>query len=450
MERELRAYPTAPLKCWEEAKKLRKKYYEEYFESARQGKGIRVSGSAWLFYALTAGLGDDVYFLTGEPYGATCSYFTDFSVKCVEEAEKYGFARDLCAYMRNYWGSILLNKFILADGRVMDGWPKPTFHFTSHVCCSHAKWYQNAAELEGGDIPLVAIDLPCEIVDPSVSAERKQRVIEYVASQALEAIEKMERITGRKYDDEKLIEAINNETRSEYLWAKICTYNQRIPAVLEEKTMYSLYVFNALCPSRKEVVEFYNKLLEEVQERYEKGIAASQYEQLRIITDSQPPWPFLKVWRYLEREYGVVSVGSLYTFGLVATWEIDEEGNLVPALPPAERGVKMDTREDAVRAYVEFKLKNLVRTEFHSAHAKSEFLKKIVKQWKVDAVFIHLNKGCEGTAIGQMENRLALIEEGIPVLTFEGNMGDHRDFDEIRTQARIEAFLEGSGVKRIK
>ena len=38
------------------------------------------------------------------------------------------------------------------------------------------------------------------------------------------------------------------------------------------------------------------------------------------MSDTQPPWGFLKVFRYLE-EYGAVSVGSLYTFGLEGIWE---------------------------------------------------------------------------------------------------------------------------------
>ena len=50
----------------------------------------------------------------------------------------------------------------------------------------------------------------------------------------------------------------------------------------------------------------------------------------------------------------------------------------------------------------------------------------------------------------QMENRLALPEENVPVLTHEGNVGDVRDFDLPRTKARIDAWFEGMGLKRLK
>jgi benzoyl-CoA reductase subunit B len=82
-----------------------------------------------------------------------------FAIECLEAVEKAGYARDLCAYLRNYWGSAMIGKFLLADGTIV-GWPKPDFMFTYHHCCSHAPWYRKANEIEGGDIPLYIYDHP--------------------------------------------------------------------------------------------------------------------------------------------------------------------------------------------------------------------------------------------------------------------------------------------------
>jgi len=35
------------------------------------------------------------------------------------------------------------------------------------------------------------------------------------------------------------------------------------------------------------------------------------------------------------------------------------------------------------------------------------------------------------------------------VMTFEGNMGDEREFDEVRTQARVDAFMEQLGLRKL-
>ena len=56
---------------------------------------------------------------------------------------------------------------------------------------------------------------------------------------------------------------------------------------------------------------------------------------------------------------------------------------------------------------------------------------RIAKEWSLDGVLLHYNRGCEGLSVGIAENRLGLIEAGYPVMTFEGNMGDEREFDRL-------------------
>jgi len=43
--------------------------------------------------------------------------------------------------------------------------------------------------------------------------------------------------------------------------------------------------------------------------------------------------------------------------------------------------------------------------------------------------------------LGIAEYRLALKDAGFPVMIFEGNMGDEREFDEAQTMTRIDAFM---------
>ena len=145
-------YKTKFLDCWNEAKQLRENYYKNFVRAHEIG-GIRWAGGAWSFSAVPAGLGDDVYSLTGEPYGATVAYNREFAEECHEAIEAEGYARDLCAYMRNYWGSIVLDKYAWGGE-----WPKADFLWTTHICCSHAKWYQVAGELEGG-VPYFCVDV---------------------------------------------------------------------------------------------------------------------------------------------------------------------------------------------------------------------------------------------------------------------------------------------------
>ena len=151
----------------------------------------------------------------------------------------------------------------------------------------------------------------------------------------------------------------------------------------------------------------------------------------------------------MEKEYGVVSVGSWYTFGLMGAFDEEVDGTLVPLKTPKEQGMKLSTREEALTAYADFRLRNWGWRIFQSVDERLKITNQLVDQWKVDALISHLNKGCEGTAIGQLEARLDLLKRNVPVLTFEGNMADTRDFDLERTLARIDTFLDGLGLKKL-
>ncbi len=428
-------YKTAPLKLWNRAKEIRKNYYLDYAKAHERG-GIRWAGGAWTLGAVTAGLGDDVWSLTSEPYSASIAANKDFSMECMEATERAGYARDLCSYMRNYWGSVILNKYLWGGE-----FPKPDFIWQDHICCSHAKWYQVVQDLEPG-IPAFTID-----VAAGAYKDINENKINYLVGQMHDGIEWLEKITGRTYDDQKLIDAVNNECRATSVWAEICNLNKAIPAPLDEKTMFSLYVLGTLNKHSKEVADYYEELRDEVQERVDNGIAAIGNERCRLMSDTQPPWSFLKVFRYLE-EFGALSVGSLYTFGLIGIWEVKPDGTWGPRTTPAQQGIEIKDREQALRIYADWNLSKPEWQHFYSTHLKTDMMVRIAKEWSLDGVMLHYNRGCEGLSVGIAENRLGLIEAGFPVMTFEGNMGDEREFDATKTMARIDAFMETLEIKK--
>ena len=334
-------YPTEPLKLWKKAKELREQYYINYAMAHEKG-GLRWAGIAGALDAIPTAFGDDVYPLTGEPYAAAISADRKFAKQCMDAAESVGFARDLCAYMRTYWGAMHLNKYLFGGE-----YPKPDFIFQTQICCSHSKWYQHVARVE--KVPAFFLDVG---VGPYKDLTEDR--LDYVASQLHEGIEFVEKATGRKCDDERLIRAVKNEMRSTSLWAEICNLNKAVPAPLDEKTMYSLYVLATLHKSSQWCVDFHEELLDEVKDRVARGIAAVSNERCRIMTDSQPPWAFLKIFRYLE-QFGAVSIGSIYTFGLEGTWKPNPTavGCAHPALGEGHRDAH---REQALRQYADWSL----------------------------------------------------------------------------------------------
>jgi len=432
-----KVYETKPLDCWEKAKELRSRYFVDYAQAKEKG-GLRVSGGALSFAAITAGLGDDIYRLTVEPYGALVAASGPFGVECLEATERFGFSRDACAYTRNYWGSIILNKYALGGE-----FPKPDFRWQTHICCTHAKGETVAGYLEGADIP-------CYVIDVAVghySAEKEHKV-RYIVDQMHDGIEWLEKVTGRTFDDERLIEAVLNEWRNATLWAEICSFNKNIPAPLDEKTMYTLQSLHTFIRETRELVDFYQELKDEVEDRVAKGIAAVPIEKCRLVTTNQPPWALLKIFRYVE-QYGAVSIGSLYTFGLTIPWEAAEDGTITPVKSPDELGVQIRNRDEALEELAKLHMKIPTYYMFHDLEFCDRTMLKFVHDWHVDGVLMHLNHGCEAGCMGVLETRSKLIEAGIPVMPYEGSVADERELDEGRILNRLDIFLESLGLKKM-
>lgn len=443
----VKKYKGEPLQTWKWAKEMRVNYYQNYAQAHDKG-GLCVTGSAWSFLPVVAGLGDDAYYLSEEPYGASTAFDIPFSTRCMEAAEAKGWAVDLCGYVRNYVGSVILGEYTFGGPM-----PKPDLIYQTHVCCSHAKWNQLIEQYEGGDIPFFCTD--CSIGPYEVGPGKeplKEHRLKYVVDQVLDSLEELDKLAqkkwGRRFDDEKFIDAVNNDCNATSLWAEICCLNQAIPAPIDAKSMYPYFNLAAINRHRKEVTDIYKTLRDELKDRIARGVAAIPNERFRIFEDAAPPWYFLDIYRQWE-EYGCACVGSHYIFGLVGIWEEDEQGNRIPRKTPEQLGITMRTREDAVRVMVDWLQSKPYWKQEYSVAMKNDILLKYLKQWKADFAVLHYNRGCEMMSQSVPESRLALLDAGYPVFTYESDMADWRSFDEARIRARIDTFVEGLGLKKL-
>ena len=431
-------YPTEPLKTRDKAKELRYKIYGDFVTAHDKGELI-VGGSGATHFALPAGLGNH-HFLAGESYGAAIAANKDFSTACMEAVENDGYARDLCSYMRNYWGSAMLDKYLDAQGVIHDGFPHYDFVFSLAVCSNHTRWYRHVSDIIGG-VPIFGYDL---VYHSHAPGTEKQWRVDYMVEQFLEAIEWMEKVTGRTYQDELFIEAFRHEARSSKYYGEAMECQKSIPAPLDERMIFVYQGLTSMRPYGKEVADFMLEFRDEVRDRVARGIAAVPNERYRVMTDSNPPWQGLQLYKHIEQTYGVVPLLSIYSLGLHTAMDVDEYGNLFPTPVPHEVGVPMRTREEAVRAYVEWRSK-ICGGLFGLLHLHSDgqVAVKILQQWKADAMMMHMNRGCWGWML-QKPARLEIQEAGFPVCIYEGSMGDYREFDMERTLERLDSFYDSA------
>lgn len=435
-------YRTAPMKMWGEVKQFKDKVFEDYRNAKKEG-GIRILSGTAISLTFHSGF-KDAAIMGAEPFAANVAFHKDFGVKCLEECERHGFGREICGYSKSVWGAMFLNQYIMPDGTAVDEWLKPDLATNFSIAPCHNKWFQYLAE---------KADVPCYLFDmPKAYPYNNENTINYITAQVLDYIEWAEKTTSRKYDDEKFIEGVINETRSFKVWTEIMLLNRSIPAPLDEKTLFSFITPNLSRPYERETTAFYERLLDETRERVEKKIAAVGNEQFRVITDAIPPWPNLQLYRYMERRYGVVVIGSPYVICLIGSWKFDDDGNLVPTPTPEEAGMRLDTREDAVRALVWYKTHFATETLYNIACGEvlHDVTLAIAKQWHADGGILHQNRGCTMQALGSIESRNAMAEAGIPCINYEGNDADPREVDLTNIKRKVDIFFEANNVKRLE
>ncbi len=430
-------YETRPFECWEKAKELRLNSYKRIVAAKDNGQ-LLVTGNRAAPEVLMAGFGE-FEFLGVADYGASVAYAPDFAQDAYGALEARGFSPDLCGYSRAYLGSMMMDRFYFGGP-----FPRPDLVYTQIACDTNVK---NAAIIaEHFGIPHFSVDVPVYQGYPN---RLKEHFINYLLTQFEEIIEGIGRATGRRFDDELFIEAVYNRCRSEALWAEIMMLNQAIPAPMDLKSMFTLYVPLVIMKEKPEAVAFYEGLLDEVKGRVKDSIAAVATERCRLAHDGLPPWFSLRIFR-LPESYGAAFVASHYGIVQFGAFEEGPGGVLQPRRDPRQQGIDFRNRQEALRFFAEWYLDKM-GTEGYDRRAKLAGQLHLIKEWHIDGIVFHNNRGCEGQSQGLLENKAAVAKElGVPTLVYEGNASDIREWSEEQVIDSLESFMETLGLDRLE
>ncbi len=420
-------WETKPLACWGKFKEATKTNYRDM--GKKGGKELLCLGAGVI------GAGFQARVVGGHPYAAQIAG-AGLSAEFVEAAEARGYSRDLCAYARVDLGSSLLHKW--AFGNVF---PEPEFVLGPGGACD-AQRVQMLPLGEHHKLPMYHCD-NLQIYEFDSEQTRRNKD-EYGVAQALEAIEWLEKLTGREFDDEAFIEDLYIDARSTNLRSQVLLMNQYIPAPLDEKTMFSVVVARG----GREGVSLMQELRDEVEDRVRHQIAAVGTERYRVMTFGIPPWHSLNIFRYME-QYGVVSIGSRYTFNNAAGTTLTAEGIEIPVPNLEQRGIILRTREEAVRVALERIVDRPSWQHRTCGRAGRENQLRMARLWHCDGLVMHQNHGCWGATMSASQVKLAFQENNIPVVVYEGSHADERDWNEFRVLARLDAFFESQGLEKL-
>ena len=323
----------------------------------------------------------------------------------LEQAESEGYSVDLCSYAR-------INLAYMKSQAAEVPIPLPDFILCcNNICNTLIKWYENiAAEL---NIPMILIDVPFNHGYEPTSA-----AIDYIKSEFAECILQLEKITGRKFSQERFQEVMELSNENSRAWKRALDLNQAVPAPLNGFELFN-YMSQMVCArGRQETGKLMNLLIEELEEKIRLGESCyEEGEQCRVMWDGIACWPHIKHNFKALAKNGINIVCSSYPEAWVLLYE---PGNL----------------DELAKVYS--MIGNNTCMEYQADRRERE-----VNTFKLDGILFHVNRSCKVMDFMQYEQqRQVAARTGVSIMNFDGDQADPRNFAAAQFETRLEALME--------
>ena len=321
-----------------------------------------------------------------------------------EVCEADGYSNDICAYAR----------ISLAYAKIKDApeqnMPQPDYVLcSSNICNCMMKWYENLSrEL---NIPMIFIDIP---FNPDYEVSDAQ--LAYVRAQFWEAIHQLEDLTGKKWSEERFKEVMEYSGRSSRAWLAAASTARYTPSPFNGFDLLNNMAVMVTARGRKETAETMELLLKEYEENHLKGESTYRGEEKhRIMFEGIACWPWLKVTSNGLKSRGINAITTIYAdaFGFI-----------------------YDDFDGMCRVYCE--VPNAINLE----HSRDKRV-ALCKNYGVEGVLVHTNRSCKlwSGFMYEMSRQIG-SECGIPVVSFDGDQADPRNFSEAQYDTRVQGLTE--------
>ncbi|MBV9507803.1 MAG: 2-hydroxyacyl-CoA dehydratase [Acidobacteriia bacterium] len=343
-----------------------------------------------------------------------------------------GFHEGLCRYCSLPMASTLCGDVAPAP---WGGLPRPALLSARLTCDCIQRVLAIWAEAFGAEfLPLdapAAAELPpkwWELSRYRWSELFEEHRLQFMVAQFHKLIAKLERITGRAFDLERLrclMEGVNRqEEYFEEVRGLICAAPQT-PVRMQEQI--SNVMAAQWLRGSEWAIAHARRFRNEVKARVTNGVAACPAERLRIMWVGAGLWHDMEFYTAFEAEYGAVFVWSMYlAFGPdgYIRYGLDD-----PLKALASRTVSMNE-------------------QLHNPPWANEWIVEQAKLHRADAALVLTPLGTRPSATGNRFIELALERAGIPVLPIFADMVDARTWDALEMRRKVARFLNERVVRR--
>jgi benzoyl-CoA reductase subunit B len=255
---------------------------------------------------------------------------------------------------------------------------------------------------------------------------------DYVVAQLRdEVIPKLERVTGRRYDEAALSERLARSARAEEDLVYTFESARRRPSPIDAYFAGVYYIGPMFAAFRgsEDACAYYAALRREVDARIAAGEGPTTpegplaRERFRLVVEGPPNWTSFRDFWKLFYDEGAVAVASTYT----------KVGGLY------DRGFRHDPDRplDSLAEYCLGCYTNL------SLPDRIDLVARYVRDYQADGFVIHSVKSCNSFSAGQL-HMLREIERrtGVPGGFIESDLVDARYYGHANVKNRIESYLQ--------
>ena len=345
------------------------------------------------------------------------------SASYIREAEKMGFSEDVCTYVKCDIG-MMLNGNIGPTGEKL---PPPDLLLLSYTgCFTFMKWFENLERLYPG-VPVAMLHTPYQ-EDGHITQDQVQYMVKQLKD---DVIPKMEKVSGKKFDQERLSRMMVNSAKAEDLLVKILESAKNKPSPIDAYFAGVYYIGPIFTAFRgtEEAVEYYTELYEEVMDRVRLGLGPVtpegelKEEKFRLVVEGPPNWTnFREFWKIFY-DAGAVIVASSYT----KVGGVYDLGFRHDSGEPLESLAKY-----CMGCYTNMNLPQRV-----------SLLADYVKDYRADGFLINSIKSCNSFSAGQLMIMREIEQRmEIPVGFIESDLVDPRYFSYANIKNRLESYFQ--------
>lgn len=346
----------------------------------------------------------------------------------IATAEKLGHSEDVCTYVKSDIGMMKTGNVGPTGQRL----PNPDLLLLSYTgCFTFMKWFELLRDEYR--CPVAMLHVPYQ-ADGRISDAMRTYVVDQLKNVV---IPKLEEVTGRRYDEDRLRALLAQSARAEDDLVWVLQSAKHVPSPIDAYFGAVYYVGPIFSAFRGTVdaVDYYRALREEIAERVRdgkgpvtpEGTAAS--ERFRVVVEGPPNWTnFRQFWKMFADE-GAVAVASTYS----------KVGGVY------DLGFRHDP-DRPLETLAEYCLGCYTNL---SLPTRIDLLTRYLSEYRADGFLINSVKSCNSFSAGQLHIlREVEARSGRPGGFIESDLVDPRYFSAANIKNRLESYFQMLEQKR--